>query len=378
MSCVSELIGAVDDVYTWGLQMMTASDERFFSEGYGDIERSRRLRGEFLADWSGTGGLEWQEKFSNLNLEWDSKPEVVGSPNARVYNATFESPIAEYVPHEVATGHVRLLLPTGRIEGILLQTAATNEEDYASREVLAKRLCDDHGLASLIMTVPYYGVRRAVGQTSSKLLSVADYQLQNLGVVIEGVALLRWLQGAYPNVPLGVAGMSWGGAMASCIAVLCRMPVACIPYVGMTSPACMVTGIIKWQLDWERLADEQGGSLEQTRCALEDEFRGITLRTLVEKAPKPLEQTIASMVQVSASSDKYVPAWEGEELYAALAPVCAFHDIRWISGGHVSAFLRAETEFVSAIVTAFEHTRAVQTCREVRPHEATQGCFCCL
>jgi len=185
-------------------------------------------------------------------------------------------------------------------------------------------------------------------------LTVADYQLQNLGVVMEGVALLWWLRGAYPGTPLGVAGISWGGAMASCIAVLCRMPVACIPYVASTSPACMVTGIIQWQLDWKCLADEQSTSLEQTRRALEDEFRGITVKTLVESAPQPLRQTIA-LVQVSAHNDKFVPAQEGKELCAALSPVCMCSDFRWIDGGHVHAFLRAEQELVPAVVTAFEH-----------------------
>jgi len=233
--------------------------------------------------------------------------------------------------------------------------------DYASREVLARRLFD-HGLASLLMTVPYYGVRRAHGQTSAKVLTVADYQLQNLGVVIEGVGLLRWLRDAYPGMPLGVTVISWGGAMASCIAVYCRVPVACIPYLGSTSPACMVTGIIKWQLDWEYLSREQGTSCEQTKSALEAEFRGITLRTLVESAPQPLEQTITAMVQVNACNDKFVHDWEGQELYAALSPVCKMHSLRWIDGGHVSSFLRAEEELVSAVASAFEELACCSSC----------------
>jgi len=210
-----------------------------------------------------------------------------------------------------------------------------------------------HGIGSLIMTVPYYGARRARGQSSSKLLTVADYQLQNLAVIFEGVALLRYLHSNYPWVPLCVTGISWGGAMAACIGVTSRMPLACVPCLGSTSPAVMVNGIINWQLDWPKLMEENAQTLEEAKSALEAEFRGITLSTLVETAPPP-EVRICSMVQVSARDDYFVLPSEGEDLYQSLSRACRMHSIRWVDGGHVSSFVRADSEFISAILAAFD------------------------
>ena len=206
------------------------------------------------------------------------------------------------------------------------------------------------------MTAPYYGPRRPAAQTSSHLRTVADYLMQSLAVIVEAVALLRHLARAYPGVPLGVTGISWGGAMAACIGVLCRMPVACVPCMGSTSPAVVVRGAISWQVAWGQLMAERGHTLEEAKATLEGEFRVITLATLIELArvggwaPAP---RIAVLISVSAADDHYVVAAEGQELYAAIAPSCGQSELRWIEGGHVSSFVRSLAAFVPAIAEAF-------------------------
>jgi len=204
------------------------------------------------------------------------------------------------------------------------------------------------------MMVPFYGRRRAPGQLSSKLLTVADYQLQNLAVIAEGVALLRWLHKTYPEIPLGVTGLSWGGAMAACIGVVCQLPVACIPCLSTTSPAVMVTGCIHWQLDWSKLMDEHDHTLDEAMSALENEFRSITLQTLVDTAPAPRLPTISSLVQLNAYSDYYVDASEGQALYDAIQPACKSHALVWVDGGHVTSFVSAGGDILSAVVRAYD------------------------
>eukprot|EP00747_Dinoflagellata_sp_TGD_P225281 gnl/TRDRNA2_/TRDRNA2_98756_c0_seq2.p1 gnl/TRDRNA2_/TRDRNA2_98756_c0~~gnl/TRDRNA2_/TRDRNA2_98756_c0_seq2.p1 ORF type:complete len:184 (-),score=6.25 gnl/TRDRNA2_/TRDRNA2_98756_c0_seq2:230-715(-) len=140
--------------------------------------------------------------------------------------------------------------------------------------------------------------------------------------------------------------------MAACIGVTSRLPIACIPCLGSTSPAVMVTGIINWQLDWQKLQEEHSHTLEEAKSALEAEFRGITLKTLVDTAPHP-KALVQSMVQVSARDDYYVDSGEGQDLYDTLAPSCYKQTLRWVDGGHVYSFVRADSDFVSAIVDAF-------------------------
>lgn len=45
------------------------------------------------------------------------------------------------------------------------------------------------------------------------------------------------------DVSLGVAGLSWGGAMASCVALTSRLPVACMVGLGSDSPRVMYVGL---------------------------------------------------------------------------------------------------------------------------------------
>lgn len=375
----SSTLGSLDRMYATVSWLLTPSRDRFFANGYGDIGNIRKLRESLLAEWARDGMQQWWASAPRTEVDWNSL-ESTGTEHphmerpldddfqlrplatsdvgerapktSRHYDGTYNSPVADYLPQEVRTGHVRFVMPDGPVKGVVLHTAATNTEDYESRQHKLAEPLAQYGIASLIMTVPYYGVRRANGQTSAKLLTVADYQLQNLAVVYEGVALLRWLRSRYPWVPLGVTGISWGGAMAACISVTSRMPLACVPCLGSTSPAAMVTGIINWQLDWEKLMEEQSQTLGEAKTALEAEFRGITLKTLVDTAPHPTVD-IPSMIQVSARDDYFVEAGEGQDLYDALSRSCKRHSIRWVDGGHVSSFLRAHADFTAAIVEAF-------------------------
>ena len=71
--------------------------------------------------------------------------------------------------------------------------------------------------------------------------NAADYMKQSLAIILEGVALLRWLDRGFAvdgrsehpaHLKLGAVGLSWGGAMASCIALTSKLPVACMAGLG--------------------------------------------------------------------------------------------------------------------------------------------------
>lgn len=382
----SQALGVADVLYTWASWQMTPGSHRFFSQGYGDINRFRLLRERLIQSWidgpeDGPSGLLlgygparmiWKQASGGAPRSLAASPEasggqsdgtsIPGPPEASdshftVHDASFTSPLAEHMPEESKQVHVRMVVPKGPVEGIVIFTAATNDEDFDMRQASLAEPLINHNIASLMMIVPFYGQRRPAGQVQSKMATVTEFLLQNVGVIVEGCAVVEWCRETFPHVPLGISGISWGGSMASVIAATCNRPVACIPCLGSTSPGTMVSGIIRWQLDWEALMLENKQSMEEAQQALEQEFRSVTLKTILERAlraePAKFRQgKIRTLVQVQGKDDHYVPPEEGEDLYEVLSSRSAEHRLIWLDGGHVTAFAAAETCFAPAIAAA--------------------------
>ena len=125
--------------------------------------------------------------------------------------------------------------------------------------------------------------------------------------------------------------------------------------------------MIQWQIDWEAIISEMdsdsaqanaqkvaGSDLENAKLAaaqqlLLDEFKKVTLETLVGTSPDT-EPTLAALVQVSALDDHYIEAVEGQNLYdilcnATAGPCC----IEWISGGHATCIGTAGCVLIRAV-----------------------------
>ena len=114
----------------------------------------------------------------------------------------------------------------------------------------------------------------------------------------------------------------------------------------------MATGAINWQIDWAAL--QKGRSHAEAQRELVAIFTRLTFAHLLEYAEKP---TIGSVVQVSAENDHYVFAEEGAQLFESLRRAVVpgkRAELRWIEGGHGSAFLRCREIFVPAVVEAVE------------------------
>ena len=200
-------------------------------------------------------------------------------------------------------------------------------------------------------------------------------------------------------VSFGVIGLSWGGSMSACVALASELPVACVVGLGSDSPKVMATGAIRcarasvlprargkplsrrfscglrstspparhhshsrplprarsWQLDWKALMDEGGNTREETEDQIVQVFTRVKFATLLERRPAP---TIGVCVQVQAVDDKYVAASEGAQLHESLrkaVPHGRLCEMRWIPGGHGSAFVQVKQRHL------FVHTR-------VHPH----------
>lgn len=275
------------------------------------------------------------------------------------------------------------------------RAAATGATAYTER---ARQLAEPLvplGVASIVLMAPYNGTRSPRGQLAHYIDNVADYMLQSLAITLEGAALVRTLDQGFDGprrdglryddrLTPCVAGLSWGGAMAACAALVSQAPCACMVGLGSDSPRVMATGALHWQLDWAALAAERRTDLQQTRGDIIATFTRITFATVLARAPR--RQSVASVVQVGARDDRYVSADESRQLFASLqraVPPRARCVLRWVDGGHATAFLRQRALFVPAIMEAIDAAEDTRLAAEpakptrarpaARAHEASRS-----
>lgn len=91
------------------------------------------------------------------------------------------------------------------------------------------------GVVALLPTAPFYGRRKPAAQDTFALRTVHDVFVQALAISTEAAALLHWAHTVWGK-PVAVAGISFGGAMASLTARLYPGRLAVVPYMGCDGP----------------------------------------------------------------------------------------------------------------------------------------------
>lgn len=193
--------------------------------------------------------------------------------------ATFLSPIGDYLHHHenIRRVQVQIVIPAsmkslddvlkaGREpnnnQRILIQLPATGDEGFFIRRfLLAKPLARDHGIVSIIVQLPFYGLRRRPEQSSYTLYEVDDMPKQSLAAVMETNAILNWLT-RDPNRfqgKLGVTGVSFGGSMTGLSSVMMDgqniSRIAIIAHIPANSPDdAYVLGALSHTIAFNRLA----------------------------------------------------------------------------------------------------------------------------
>lgn len=245
-----------------------------------------------------------------------------------VHDATFPSPCSDDLPVGAGTARLRWLAPARATTGrAIVVLAASREEGFAWRERIWGPLAREQGVDVLLLENPYYGARRAPGQRSASLATVADQLRMNLATIGEVAWLLRWLGRARPDARVAVTGFSMGGAIAALVGALVRedRPFAVVPVAAGLSPAPIYTvGLLARSVAWSALAREAGGT-ENARRTLAELLDHASLGRL----PSPVSSDAA--IVVGCTRDGFVPRVETEAL--------ARHwraELRWIEGGHVS------------------------------------------
>lgn len=238
------------------------------------------------------------------------------------------------VPPAAVQGSIRWLQPVGSTSVCLL-LAASNEEGYGRREVLARDLAR-HGIGTLILENPFYGTRR-VHQGTPPIRTVAELLTMGSAAMQEAAGILLGFDDRYT---LGVGGYSMGGNIAGLVAASYPEAITAVLMAPSPSPASVFTeGLLSAVVDWEAL----GG-----RTAAEPHLREVLDRASILSFPPPASPELA--IIVGARGDGYIPAeavesihhhWPGSEL-------------RWAPGGHITLASIGRAHLVEAIVDAFK------------------------
>ncbi len=368
----SQALGMIDILYCRFRECIEPSTRRWFRLGYGDLPAYFLEAQDMMLEWQQSGFSHLSQPVEILWNEWDAEQPAEG---VLFDEGTFPSPFGDSLPEDsrqvrflfVRRAHDSTLLPPTR--AVYVHMAATGSTTYTERlRCLALPLLQS-GIASCLLTAPYYGARSPRGQDLHYINNVADYMRQSMAMILEGTSLVRTLTSGFGPHPgeqygagslvVGVTGLSWGGAMAACTALTSKLPVACMVGLGSDSPRVMAAGMISWQMDWAAL---QRARARSSRCEaqadLEDVFTRLTFKTLLQRGHGP---TIGSVVQVAAEADHFVSAHEGAQLFESLQKAVrpdGHCELQWVPGGHGWAFVNIEKMFVPACVKAVDKAEA--------------------
>ena len=310
----------------------------------------------FFADGWGSQALLQKLTQGPQGFAFPELSEVTVRPPRRegrllVQEGRFPSPASVgSLPEACRQARFEFLLPPepGPPVPVCVFLASSGDEGFGLRRFIARELVR-HGVGALLLENPFYGSRRPPGQTGASVRTVVDLLLMFRATAVEATALLGWLL-ARGHTKVGISGYSMGGSIAAYAAALFPLPVAVIPLAAAHSSAPIFTeGVLSALPDWAVLGQSLGGP-EAARQRLR-EVLSAAATTELPPLPQPKRAIL-----LAARQDGYVPAastlrllqhWRGAEL-------------RYLPGGHLSAFVTGRGAIVRAILDAFSRVEALE------------------
>lgn len=182
--------------------------------------------------------------------------------NAKIIDGYFLSPFDLYLPDLLPTesknAHFQMILPrkwhSNQFKPVCLHMAGTGDHYFwRRRELLAKPLVQEGGVASIILENPFYGLRKPRGQVRSILHHVSDIFVMGGCLMMEAIVLFHWCK-RLGYGPLGVTGISMGGHMASLAASSWPYPVVLVPCLSWSTASGVFTkGVMSRAINWSLL-----------------------------------------------------------------------------------------------------------------------------
>lgn len=306
---------------------------KFFKKGFGDPAFLNRIP-HILLDANNSPSIpeiSWKKEKKIRKVLWRK--------------GEFKSPFSEHLPTEAQTAHLAMISPLEMTPDtpILIHFAMTGDQGYLKRLLALGLPLVRDGIASVILEIPYYGIRKPEDQFHIFINTVADFFKMCGGTIVEGLGLLNYfkLQG-YRK--LGVTGVSMGGNITCFVTSLYKGKLASIPCLAPPSPGpVFLEGMLKGSVHWKNLAEEIGSS-ESARDRLGSLFHSTSLHHF--PVPVSADKTIfvagdADGIVTPDSVEKLHRYWVGSEL-------------RWVKGGHVRSIFGKTGYFREAIRDSFQ------------------------
>ena len=251
--------------------------------------------------------------------------------------------------------------------GVAIHYPATADQTYVMRRRLIAEPLLRRGIASILVTPPFYGSRKPAAQAYHYTRSLLDFCLMTNGMIVEGWALVPWAraQPEFAGANVGLTGVSMGGAIAAVAATLTAGPLAIAPCLATFSGAGVYSeGVLSSQVAWRTFTRELGCTLAEAREHVKQVLNNNDIQSVIAAMSPLPNMGPRSCCMLNARDDKYVTAAEAQYLFTSLAPTCAPGDatLSYLPGGHATSVLLGAPHFVRTIVASFdmlEHRLAI-------------------
>ncbi|GMH35885.1 hypothetical protein BSKO_03753 [Bryopsis sp. KO-2023] len=357
----SFLLGLLDILYNALNKIKWDARNRFFNKGFGDLDN---------ADRSLSAVLKHARKESSLEpvaLDWTSKiteqqEKGLKLGAAVVDDVEFDSPLAEFLPLESKRGYVQFVrpanVPLSSLKGIVIHIAATNDNTFAARRRWVADPLLRKGIASMLLMNATYGPRQPKDQWRSYPNTVSEYLVSLLANMVEAAGLVGAVRKEFPDIPVGLTGISLGGSVASWATCICDGPLAVSPCVGADSPVALLSGILSKDVAWDVLLKETEMSKAAAHKKLSDLFArwGMISQCIKNGVVREGDRVVA---YAGAVDDHYVRKHENETAFENLKVIVGEGNVerKWIAGGHVWAIGLSRWFFVPMVLRSFELLR---------------------
>ena len=351
-AAVGQVCGLLDQALGFAAHLKPLAQHRFFTNGWGDLQEvqdGRAILDSFL--------LEYAQGIAVPTMSLDPEYEVFGG-SSLCCRGRFPSPLACFLPEESKLCEFELLVPKDRQPwACIVQFPGTADQSYLFRKMMLAAPLLREGVASVLMTPAYYGVRRPRNQTLHYIDKVSDFCHQSESLLLEACQVLDWLQMKFPQAQLGCTGISWGGAMASCMGFLAqRHDLAVVPCLPSANPEVLISGALRGEVALDRLAGnglekhEAEGLLRGVLCAMS------TSELQQMEIPGPVGKKV--VLQVSALYDTFVDKDASRLAFRTLRHLDSKAQLRWVAGGHASSHVVARCLFTRSILTGLRRLAA--------------------
>jgi len=323
---------------------------KFFSQGFGDLSLVSELE-HLIQSYA-------KENKSGPEIRpfWSHR-KTQKTKTSLIDDVWFNSPLTDFLPEESHTGRFQLVRPLkGRpLRGIVLHAASTGDSTFRIRRQLLAGPLLEKGIGSLILMVPFYGERKPKGQSWHFCRSVSDF-LCKLGTTLLEISLLvHWVREHFPDLMVGITGISMGGGITCCSGAVTDGDLALSPCLAGHSPSPLIKGILNSQIDWERLEKESMLDEEEVKLHLFEILEKYNIEKIMNFCP--LEKIgKRTLVQINAREDYVVEKNSGDKLYKMFSKsvMPGKSSLQYIEGGHFSSVMASQYFFIPAILKSFD------------------------